>query len=112
MTNYVMIKENNNMNKNKYIKLLSIVFIFVFIIVSVISVIMAENELHTEHCNDIDCPICSLICISTLFLKVIEIFKLSYFGLIGEILLLQILVTKIQKIRKQTLVELKVVQIK
>lgn len=100
------------MNKNKNIKLISIVFIFVFLVVSVLSGIIAENELHKEHCNDADCPICSLIIISTNFIKNIEIFNISFLGFVGIILILQILTTKIQKIIKQTLVELKVVQIK
>lgn len=98
------------MTKNKYERMLIIVFCIVFIIISILTSMIAENKLHTEHCDDTHCSICMLIHMSTNFIKSIEV--VNFYILILSIIefVMYIIRKNIQNIEKQTLVELKVIQ--
>lgn len=91
-------------------KVLLIFLCITFMAMSVFSVIMAENGLHTAHCNEQNCHICDCINISNNFIKnmalTIKIFiLLSFTTLIIQLIKVYSIIT-----RKITLVELKVVQ--
>ena len=94
----------------KYKKIILICFCIIFIIMSIFSAIMAENKLHTSHCDNPNCHICACINISNNFIKNITL-------VIGIFILYSCIIPLIQfikdytiKLRKNTLVELKVVQ--
>ena len=98
------------MKKNKYIKLLILAICIIFVIMSVTSMIMSGNVLHTEHCHNDHCHICSLINTATNFIKNVEfiVFNVVMFYVILSIM--QIIESKIDSTVRLTLVELKVVQ--
>lgn len=101
------------MIRNKYIKWLVICScILIFTVIVVITGIMAGNVLHTEHCEVHNCSLCSLIHMSTEFLRNIGLANNDILILIAILPLIQLINKNIQKAKKQTLVELKVVQIK
>lgn len=98
------------MIKSKYRKLLIISFAILFIIMSVMTAIMAENVLHTEHCNLPNCSLCSLIDLSTDFIKNMGFINIDILILVVIVPLIQLINKNIQEERKRTLVELKVIQ--
>ncbi|MBR2240674.1 MAG: hypothetical protein IJ890_04795 [Clostridia bacterium] len=100
------------MLKNKYLKILIIVFCIIFVIMSVTAIITAGNTIHTEHCEVEHCPICSLIHIATGVIRNIELVVFNVFILIAIVPLVQLIEKIMKQIIKQTLVKLKVVQIK
>ena len=101
------------MIKNKYIKKLIIgAFCIVFVMMSVATGIMANNVLHTENCHIHNCSECLFIHMSTEYIKNIGLISIDILMLIVMLPLIQLINKKIQKARKLTLVELKVVQIK
>ena len=72
--------------------------------------IMAGNVLHTEHCDINNCSLCLLIHISADFFKNIGLVNKDILILIASIYLISLININIQKVRKLTQVELKVVQ--
>ena len=101
------------MINNKYIKWISIsICILIITSMSVITGIMAGNLLHTEHCEVHNCSVCLLIQISIDFLKNISLVNNVVLILIAIFPIIQLINRNIQKVKKQTLVEFKVVQIK
>lgn len=100
------------MFKNKYVKILIVVFCIIFVIMSVTTSIMAGNVLHTEHCHEENCPICSLVQIATDFIRNIELIIFDILIFIAIVPLVQIIEKNIKQSKKLTLVELKVVQLK
>lgn len=100
------------MRVNKYNKLLIICLIIIFAIVSIGAGILANNVIHTNHCNIPNCSLCTLINIANSYIKNITTLLLNIliFGLI--IRLIQGIVNSKHIIQKQTLVKLKVIQIK
>ena len=98
------------MIRNKYKKGLIIIFCIIFVIMSVITGAMAQNALHTSHCDVIDCSICILIHISTDFIKNIGWLNTNILILIAIVPLMQLINKAIKKLKKLTLVELKVIQ--
>ena len=100
------------MFKNRLRKILIICFCIVFIFMSITTVIMAADVVHIHDCNTQDCSVCCFIKFSINFIKNIGILDFYILVMIVEIPLIQFLNQNVQKIQKQTLVELKVVQIK
>lgn len=99
------------MIRNKYIKWLVICScILTFTVIAVMTGIMSGNVLHTEHCDVHNCSLCSLIHISTDFLRNIGVLNNDILILIAILPLIQLINENIQKVKKQTPVELKVVQ--
>ena len=97
------------MIKNKYKKRLIISFCIIFVIMSVITGTMAQNTLHTSNCHITDCSICTLIHISTDFIKNISLTNFITLILIAIVPLMQLIIKCIKKLKKLTLVELKVI---
>ena len=54
------------------------------------SAVIGENTLHTDNCNVVDCPICSLINISTVFIKNIVLININIMVLIVIVPLMQL----------------------
>lgn len=99
------------MKKNKYNKLL-IIFLIIFAIVSMGAVILANDTIHKSRCNIPNCSLCTLINIANRYIKNIANLLLNtlIFGLI--IRLNHVIINSKHTSYKQTLVELKVIQIK
>lgn len=101
------------MINNKYIKWISIcICILIVTSMSVMTGIMAENVFHTEFCEVHNCSLCLLIHISADFFKNIGLVNKYVLILIASLYLISLININIQKVRKLTQVELKVVQIK
>ena len=98
------------MIKRKYKKLLMIVLCIIFVVTAVTMSIMAQNELHTHHCNVQDCLLCSLINLSMDFIRNIGLVNIDVLILIIGIPLIQLIKINTQKKQKLTLVQLKVAQ--
>ena len=98
------------MLKSKYKKLLIISFCIIFVIMSVTTGILAENTLHIHNCDISDCTICSLIHISTNFIKIIGLITINILIFSIMLPLMHFINENIKVQRKLTLVELKVIQ--
>lgn len=100
------------MIKSKYKKILLVCLIIVFVLMSVGTAILAGDVFHTQHCDVPNCSLCALIQIATSYSK-------DIINVIISILILNICIPLIYLIHqnknefsKQTLVKLKVIQIK
>lgn len=100
------------MIKNKYVKWIIIVFVIIFVVISAITEVLSVNEIHTHNCNIPNCIICTLIQISTNYLRNIEFVEFRFLIIIIFFSLIKSLKNKIEILKKSTLVELKVIQIK
>ena len=97
------------MIKSKYKKIFIICFLIVFAIMSVITSINEGDLFHTEHCTKHDCSICSLINLSTIFIRSIGIANIFFCLNFLVIAKFNEIYKKIKRIRKYTLIDLKVV---
>lgn len=98
------------MYRKKYKKILIICLIIIFVIMSVGSVILAGDVLHTEHCDIPNCPLCNLIHFASYFAENM-IILVSYILTLGvSIPLIRLINHNKGTIEKQTLVKLKVIQ--
>lgn len=94
-------------------KILIICFCITFIIMSVESSIIAMDYLHTEHCQMPECPLCKLITIAVDFVKIINLINIYILLFILTIPLIRIVNKNIiTRLKRETLVELKVLQLK
>ena len=99
------------MINNKYIKWLVIYScILVLIAMSITTGILAQNIFHTGFCRAHNCSICLLIHISADFFKNIGLVDMVVLKLIAIFYSLYLINIYIQKVRRLTQVELKVVQ--
>ena len=98
--------------KEKHKKVFVIIFCIVFVIMSIWTSVIAMDIIHTKHCYVVNCFVCNIIHLSANFLRNID---LVYFCIAILVLLSNFRKTisnYTQKIKKKTLVELKIVQIK
>lgn len=96
----------------EYKKVLVFIFCIVFVLMSIWTSIVAMDTIHTKHCYVGNCSACNIIHLSASFTRNIG---LVYFCILFLILLLKFrkLIFYVTKtIKKLTLVELKVIQIK
>lgn len=101
------------MSKSNYGKIILIIsFCIFFLMVSVFANIIANDILHTHICDVPNCPICTCIGISNNFEKNIALISINILLLASSIPLVQLITENIERTRKITLVELKVIQIK
>lgn len=98
------------MLKSKYKRMLVISFCVVFTIISAMTGVLLEDVVHTENCNIPNCSFCTIINILTDFMKNIKLINIEFLILIAIVPLMQLINQNIQKERKLTLIELKVIQ--
>lgn len=77
--------------------LLVIIFCVIFCITSIVSGIMADNTLHTIHCDGGDCLLCNLIHMSSYFNKNIIIIYVFVLLLFLRIPLIKLIIKNIKK---------------
>ena len=100
------------MIKNKYRKIFIISFILIFVVMFICTSVMANNILHTQHCDKPNCSICIFIGISTQFIKNIILISFGIIILMNLIEFIRLINSNIFKYKKLTLIDLKVIQIK
>ena len=100
------------MYKNKYKKILILCFTIVFVIMSIGTGILGGDTLHTEHCNIQNCSLCNLIHFASYFAENMIILVSNILMLGVAIPLIRLINQNKDTIQKQTLVKLKVIQIK
>lgn len=99
------------MFKNKYKKILIISFILLFAIMAVSTAIFAGDLIHTEHCEVHNCSLCSLINMSTEFVRNMGILNIVLLVLTVSSLITKRIIKQIREFKRTTLVELKIVQL-
>lgn len=107
---YVINVWRNKMYNNKYKKILILCFIIIFVTMSVGTGILAENTLHTEHCNIQNCSICNLIHFARYFTENMIIWVSNILILGVSIPIIRLINQNKDTVEKQTLVKLKVIQ--
>ena len=82
------------MIKSKYKKMLVIIFCLIIASMSVTTCLMARNFQHTEHCNTTNCSWCTLIDMSTEFMKNLIYANINIYMLIVNVFLIQLIAKK------------------
>ncbi|MBQ9657911.1 MAG: hypothetical protein IJV31_03985 [Clostridia bacterium] len=100
------------MIKNQYKKWIIFALGVIFIATCITTQVLENNSLHTDHCDIDNCPMCNLINISTNLINKLDIILISILIYITNVPLVKLVITKIVETHKNTLIELKVVQIK
>ena len=98
------------MIKSKYKKVLVVIFCLIIATMSVTTCIMVGNFQHDEACNTINCSMCTLIDISTDFMRNLVYANIIIYILIVNLSLIQLIAKKLQQTQKLTLVQLNVIQ--
>ena len=100
------------MLKSKYKKILIAGFIILFLVMSIIAEIISLNVFHVEHCNISNCKICDCINSAMNFIENLKllIFNVCIFMVI--IVFIKLINKNILKNVRNTLIDLKVIQIK
>lgn len=97
--------------KNKSTKKIQIILIaIVFITVAISSGIIIANFEHVENCHILNCCYCNLINISEDFVKNLLFININILLLILTVPLILVANKKLDKVKRYTLVELKVIQ--
>lgn len=100
------------MIKEKYKKVLIVNLCIILVIMSIFSSVMSGHALHKDNCNVANCKICAFINIANNLIKNIIFIFLNIFALNNIIPTIKLINETGKKIKKLTLVELKVIQIK
>ena len=99
------------MLKKKLKQFFIVIFCIIFAIMVSATGIVSTDILHTSHCEIHDCPVCSLINMSMIFAKNINYIRINVIMLLITTHLVQLINYNVQKKKKNSLVELKVILI-